>query len=89
MPRTRTPPRPARRKGQLSSSNTSDQALFAAVFLEAGLPSPPVGFPDRNMIRDMWRGVTGSGYAVPNSTVVWDKPTILKYLMYLTGQTTH
>ena len=48
----------------------------------------PVGFPDRNMITDMWRGVTGSGYAVPNSSVVWDKPTILKYLMYLTGQIT-
>jgi len=73
----------------LSSSNISDQSLFAAVFLEAGLPSPPVGFPDRNMIKDMWRGVTGSGYAVPNSTVVWDKTAILKYLMYLTGQSTH
>ncbi len=73
----------------LSSSNISDQALFAAVFLEAGLASPPVGFPDRNMIKDMWRGVTGSGYAVPNSVVVWDKTAILKYLMYLTGQTTH
>ena len=72
----------------LSSSNTGEQALFAAVYLEAGLASPPVGFPDRNMISDMWRGVTGSGYAVPNSSVVWDKTAILKYLMYLTGQST-
>jgi len=71
----------------LSGSNTGDQALFAAVLLEAGASSPPVGFPDRNMIADMWRGVTGVGYAVPNTTVVWDKAAILKYLTYLTGQT--
>ena len=58
------------------------------MYLEAGPGAPPPGFPDRNMIGDMWRGVIGSGYAVPNSTVVWDKSAILKYLMYLTGQTT-
>jgi len=64
----------------------TDQALFAAVFLESNLHSGD-GFPTRDMIKDMWRGVTGGGgYAVPNTTTVWSKTLILKYLLYLTGQ---
>jgi hypothetical protein len=71
----------------LASSNSADQALFAATFLEAAIHTGD-GFPSRPMILDMWRGAIGVGYAVPNSTQVWSKPVILKYLKYLTGQST-
>ncbi len=70
----------------LKSGNTMDQALFAAVFLEANLHVND-GFPSRDMIKDMWRTVAGNGlYPVPNTGLSWDKTAILKYLLYLTGQ---
>ena len=70
----------------LGASNTGDQALFVAVYLESVLHTDD-GFPTRAMIKDMWQGVgTGAGYAVPNTSIVWSKASILKYLLYLTGQ---
>jgi hypothetical protein len=70
----------------LGASNTGDQALFLAVYLESVLHTDD-GFPTRAMIKDMWQGVgTGAGYAVPNTGIVWSKASILKYLLYLTGQ---
>ena len=70
----------------LKGQKTADQALFAAVFLESHLHSGD-GFPTRDMIKDMWRAVVNNGlYPVPNTGISWDKPAILKYLLYLTGQ---
>ena len=70
----------------LSASNTGDQALFLAVYLESVLHTND-SYPTRAMIKDMWQGVgTGAGFAVPNTSIVWSKSSILKYLLYLTGQ---
>ena len=70
----------------LKSGNMLDRALFAAVFLESSLHMAD-GFPTRDMIKDMWRAVAGNGlYPVPNTSLSWDKTAILKYLLYLTGQ---
>jgi hypothetical protein len=74
----------------LGVSDTNDQALIVAVFLESIVSGGGTNFPNQTIVKNMWNlGVCGNGYAPVDSypTIVWKKPQVLAYLRYLTGQT--
>ncbi len=69
----------------LAKGNSSTTALTASVFL-ASITAGGGNFPNSTEVKKMWNnGVLGGSYAA-GTGVVWDKPKVRAYLLYLTGQ---
>lgn len=69
----------------LAKGNGNITALTASVFL-ISITSGGGTFPNATEVKKMWNnGVIGGSYTA-SPGVVWDKPKVMNYLLYLTGQ---